>query len=119
MSVEGMWKFQSASVGEPDVLRWGGVVVLESNKIFGGDSVMAYLGTYEVDRYDVKAEVRSWIWNHDVGDVENVFGMTGAIDYKVILSGRREGDVITGFIAPLESSDYRLSIRMEKIADLP
>lgn len=119
MSVEGMWKFQSGSLGEPDTLRWGGIVVLESGRVFGGDSVMAYLGTYDVDRETVSARVRSWTWNLDVGEVENVFGMTGPIDYIALMRGKREGDVIAGYIAPEETPDLRLAIRMEKIADLP
>ena len=118
-SVEGMWKFQSAHAGEPEVLRWGGIVVLETGRIFGGDSVMAYVGTYDVDREVIRARVRSWTWNFDIGDVENVFGMEGAIDYFALLEGKRDGNVITGHIAPENHPDFRLPCRMEKIADLP
>lgn len=88
MSVEGMWKFQSGSLAEPETLRWGGIVVLETGRVFGGDSVLAYLGSYEVDRGNVSARVRSWTWNLDVGEeVENVFGMTGTIDYVALMEG--------------------------------
>ena len=118
-SVEGMWKFQSAHANEPDVLRWGGIVVLETGRVFGGDSVMAYLGTYEVDRDTISARVRSWTWNFDVGEAINVFGMGGAIDYIALLEGKRDGDVISGFIAPEDRPDFQLACRMEKIADLP
>lgn len=119
MSVEGMWKFQSGSVGEPGLLRWGGIVVLESGRVFGGDSVMAYLGNYTVDRGRIEADVRSWTWNFDVGEVENVFGMTGAIDYIVKLTGDHDGRTIIGTLHPEAAPDFRLSCRMEKIADLP
>lgn len=118
-SVEGMWKFQSGSVQEPDVLRWGGIVVLESCRIFGGDSVMAYVGRYDVDRENITARVRSWTWNFDVGESSNVFGMEGAVDYIAIFEGARDGDVITGTIAPESSPDIKLQCRMEKIAELP
>lgn len=118
-SVEGMWKFQTAHADEPDVIRWGGIVILESCRVFGGDSVMAYLGTYEVDRDLISARVRSWTWNFDVGEIENVFGMTGAIDYVALLNGKREGNAITGYIAPEARPEFQLICRMEKIADLP
>lgn len=118
-SVEGMWKFQSGSAAEPSTLRWGGIVVLESGRVFGGDSVMAYRGTYEVDRNEISARVRSWTWNTDLGEVENVFGMTGPIDYVAVLRGRREGDVISGQISPEAQTDFTLDCRMEKISDLP
>lgn len=120
MSVEGMWKFQSGSLAEPETLRWGGIVVLETGRVFGGDSVLAYLGSYEIDRENVSARVRSWNWNLDVGEeFENVFGMTGAIDYVALMEGRREGNVITGHIASEANPNLRLPCRMEKIADLP
>lgn len=114
-----MWKFQSAHVDEPDVLRWGGIIVLESGRVFGGDSVMAYVGRYDVDREKVSARVRSWTWNFDVGETENVFGMSGAIDYVAVLEAVRDGDVISGTIAPEADPDSKLACRLEKIAELP
>lgn len=119
MSVEGMWKFQSSSIAEPKTLRWGGIVVMESGRIFGGDSVMAYLGHYEVDRGAITANVRSWTWNFDVGESTNVFGMGGAIDYQVVLEGKVNGGVIEGDLWPKEMPGMRLKCRMEKIAELP
>ncbi len=118
-SVEGMWQFQSASVDEPDVYRWGGIVILETGRVFGGDSVMAYKGTYFVDRDSVTAELRSWSWNHDVGDAMNVFGMPTPIAYDVVMQGKREDDAIFGMISPKGAPDFELKIRMEKISDLP
>jgi len=114
-----MWKFQSGSAAEPTTLRWGGIVVLESGRVFGGDSVMAYHGTYEIDRDDISARVRSWTWNLDVGEVENVLGMTGPIDYVAVLRGTREGDVISGYITPEAQAEFKLGCRMEKISHLP
>ena len=116
-----MWKFQSGDYDNREKPRWGGIVVLESGKVFGGDSVMAYLGTYEVDRGRIVADVRSWNWNTDVLDDEmtNVFGMEGLIDYQVRLEGEVGNGVIDGAIWPVEQPDFRLRARMEKIAELP
>ena len=119
MSVEGMWKFQSGSYLEPTVPRWGSILVLESGRVFGGDSVMAHLGRYEIDRSKITAKARSWVWNLDVGEIENVFGMTGSIDYEVVLEGELSGDTITGHIWPEIAPAIRFVIRMEKIAELP
>lgn len=118
-SVEGLWKFQSGSAQEPLVPRWGGVVVLESGRVLGGDSVMAYVGTYEIKHDGIRANVRSWLWNNDVGEVENVFGMGGKIDYMVDMIGQRDGDVIAGTISPEGAPDFKLMFKMEKIAELP
>jgi hypothetical protein len=100
-------------------LKWGGIVVLENGRVFGGDPVMAYLGTYEIDREQVSARVPSWTWNFDLGEVENVFGMTGAIDYVATLEGRYIWGVIEGELAPEAEPQLALAIRMEKLAELP
>jgi len=121
MSVEGMWKFQSGDYGNRQQPRWGGIVVLESGRVFGGDSVMAYVGTYAIDRGQIVADVRSWTWNRDIPEDEmsNVFGMTGPIDYQVRLTGKVEGGAIVGELWPVEAPDFKLAARMEKIAELP
>lgn len=119
MSVEGMWKFQSGSLPNPTLLQWGGVVVLESGKVFGGDSVMAYLGTYEVKNGTITAKVRSWSWNYDVRDVQNVFGMEGPIDHRVTLHGQVKGEVIEGWLADDGYPMVKLAARLEKMAELP
>lgn len=119
MSVEGMWKFQSASAEDPGTLRWGSIIVLETGRVFGGDSAMAHVGVFEVSGGAIVAAVRSWVWNHDLGEVANVFGMTGEIDYMVKLEGAIEGDTIAGVIYPEGRPELRLACRMEKIAELP
>lgn len=121
MSVEGMWKFQSGSLDAPTDIRWGGIVVLETGRVFGGDSAMAYLGNYETDRGKIAAQVRSWVWNTDLPEEElaNVFGMTGEIDYEVVIEGTLEGQEIKGFLWPKGADNLRLPARMVKIADLP
>ncbi|PNU03126.1 GrlR family regulatory protein [Novosphingobium guangzhouense] len=121
MTVEAMWKFQSGSVGSEDTPVWGGIVVLESGRVFGGDSLMAYLGTYEVDRGKITAHVRSWAWNTDVPaeEFENVFGMTSDIDHNVVLEGEISGNEIHGVLRSDKMEGVELKSRMIKIADLP
>lgn len=121
MSVEGMWQFQSASFEDPENLVWGGIVILESGRVFGGDSVMAYHGSYEVDRGVIIADVRCWTWNTEIPEEQmaNVFGMTGPIDYQVRLEGSHDGNKIEGAIWPVADPSLKLVAAMKKIADLP
>ncbi len=118
---EGMWKFQSGSVDEPDTPVWGGIIVLESGRLFGGDSVMAYLGTYNVDRGEITAQARVWDWNTEavIGETENVFGMRSPVDYRVQLLGQLREGMVEGYIWPDDQPHMRLRARMEKIAELP
>lgn len=122
MSVEGMWAFLSGSAGAPEDLRDGGIVVLETGRVFGGDSAMAYVGTYEVAGSRITARVRSWTWNKHYAEsgMENVFGMTGSVDYHAVLEGERDGDdLVQGAIYPEGNPEFRLGAVLKKIADLP
>lgn len=119
MSVEGLWWFQTTSAQNPGAFQFGGVVVLETGRVLGGDSVFSFIGDYEIKASEFHARVRSKQWNFDV-EVENVFGMKGpGIDYLVDLRGQRDGHVITGYINPVDVPDFKLPIRMVFIQKLP
>lgn len=120
VSVEGLWCFQTASVDAPDQFVFGGVVVLESGRVLGGDSAFAFIGDYAVKESQIIAKVRSFQWNGAMGNIENVFGMTGPdIDYVVDLVGSREGDHINGYLSPQGIADVRLPIVMLYMSPLP
>lgn len=119
--IEGMWAFVSGSAAAPDDMRDGGIVVLETGRVFGGDSAMAYVGNYELKNGLIEARVRSWTWNshHVEAGAENVFGMKGAIDFIVILEGKLDGDVILGSVYPEGVPEMKVSAFLKKITDLP
>jgi hypothetical protein len=120
MSIEGLWKFQSGSVDNPARLEWGGVITLESGRVLGGDSFMAYVGNYSVDRGRITAKVRAFQWNFDAGEVTNVFHMQGNIDFQAIVEGQLDGaSKIAGTLAAEQEPQLKLQLRMEKIAELP
>ena len=120
MSVEGLWCFQTSSVADPTTYQDGGVVVLETGRVLGGDSAFAYVGDYEVSGSEIAARVRVYQWNKAYGDIETVFGMKGPdIDYVVHLRGKRDGDFIHGVIIPEQAPDAQLPIRMLFIQNLP
>jgi hypothetical protein len=119
MSVEGLWWFQTTSVQNPGAFQWGGIVVLETGRVLGGDSVFSFVGDYEVSGTEFRAKVRSKQWNSDV-EVENVFGMKGpGIDYMVDVFGVRENGFMAGHISPVDVPDFKLPIRMVFIEKLP
>ncbi len=120
-SVEGMWAFLSGTLEAPDDMRDGGIVVLETGRVFGGDSAMAYVGHFEVNGAKLTANIRSWTWNKVLAEsgVENVFGMTGQIDYKVVFEGERHGDEIRGVLFPADAQEHKVLGVLKKITDLP
>lgn len=113
-SIEACW---TVRVGDPrqrfEDLN-GGVAVLESNRIFGGDGGFAYLGTYEVNGQELTAELQ--IIRHDP-QVESMYG--DALDtYSIILAARRVGDnLIQGVARRHGFPDAQVIMR--RLAELP
>lgn len=120
-SVEGLWCFQTTSYDDLVNLKYGGVVALETGRVFGGDSFMAYVGTYQMHDSGIRATIQSWQWNLTIGDgVENVFGMKAPIKpYTVVAEMVRVDDRLEGSIHPQDDPDAQLPIRMIFIKELP
>jgi hypothetical protein len=118
MSIEGMWGFISGSVNAPDDMQDGGIVVLETNRVFGGDSAMAYVGRYEIDGENIRAEVKTWCWNPQYQG-ETVFGAGLKQENHVVLTGKINGDIIEGEIESVLAPGLRLKAGMRKFAELP
>ena len=95
------------------------MVVLESGRVLGGDSIMAYVGDYAVDGGTLRARVRSWTWNFEVGETTNVFGMDGPVDYHAIFEGDMNDGAIIGWVWPEGAPESPLAAKMQKIAKLP
>ena len=114
MSLEALWtvKFEDATVQ-----GWvnGGVVVLETGRIFGGDSAYYYLGTFELDGDRFTADVRVV---HYSGDPTTTFGTTET-DFKIQLEGQRSGDTIQAEMWRVAAPNLRLPTILERKADLP
>ena len=120
MSVEGMWSFASASKDDGGIDS-GGVIVLETGRVFGGDSATAYTGSYTVDRGHFRAEVRAWNWNtsfNHTGET-NVWGQPYPVDIMVIFEGDLvSADQIAGTITPV-AGGASLDAKLIKICELP
>jgi len=91
----------------------GGVIVLKSGHVFGGDSSRYYLGTFKAEGVRVNGELR----------LIQYFGQgpTAWGDYAAVVDARVAGEVgagaITGQVS--RSGHPDLSFRMTRRAELP
>jgi hypothetical protein len=119
MSVEGMWALQSDQHNAPGQLVAGSIIILETGRVFGGDSMMAFSGTYEVQGSQLVAKVKSWRWNPTYAGQHNVFGIDpGPTGIEVEFVGTQVNDgLIQGAFgtAGFEARQARLT----KIDELP
>jgi len=113
-----MWCFLTAQNDGPrDQLVAGGVVTLETGRIFGGDSIMAYKGTYEVGNGRIEGIVDTWQFNQMVSPADDVFGQRGGkrkFEGQLLFEDRE----IVGHIWPEDAPNGALPIRLVKITDL-
>jgi hypothetical protein len=118
MNIEGMWAAYFGDVGNNQVNS--GVAVLEAGRLFGGDSMMAYLGNYRFKNDQVAAEFRVWAYNPYL-QVTTAFGKTGTPDgSRVILEGKLNSDMsIDGRLFEIENPSAKIPIKLVKVSDLP
>ena len=119
-SYEALWAVYFGDVSDPSNFDPGrtnaGVAVLETQRIFGGDSKYYYLGNYEVEKDRITATVTITHFN---GEPWSAFGgpLTGSL--KVCLEGRREGNEVRGHMWPEDHPEMRLTAMLRRLADLP
>ncbi len=113
MSLEALWTIEFQTPG-----GWvnEGIIVLETNRLYGGDSDFFYVGTYEVAGETLTADVHV---RHYHGEQLTAFG-DEATDFWVTLEARRDGDAMTGTIRRKDRPDLpELAARLTWRADLP
>jgi len=93
----------------------GGVVVLETNRIFGGDSGYHYIGNFSVFGDLFEASVR--ITKHNPSWV-NAFG-DDALQFEVGVWGRIGDGVIEAVMERTDRPGLRLPLRLTRTALLP
>ena len=121
MSVEGMWAIYFGDVDQQQVNS--GVLVLETERIFGGDSLMAYKGTYGVANGTIEASALIWAYNPTI-DVVSAFGEVSPSPSTVSLQGQIGSDnngspMISAQIWQEQNPTVKLPARLVKISDLP
>lgn len=87
--------------------------MLETGRVFGGDSQFYYLGKYSVSGAAVQAEIRV---THYHGPTGTAFGDTAA-SFDVKLDGKLSGGVVDGTMTRPGLGSRRF--RMTKQAELP
>lgn len=117
MSVEALWtvtfQVESPTPGE----KWenGGVVVLETGRIFGGDSQYYYVGTFKLAGGDELLGRLKVVHYH--GDRRTAFGDAGPI-FEVDLHGKLVApNMITGVMK--RPGFGALAFRLSKREELP
>ena len=114
-SVEGFWfvRFGDAYVpGLPNA----GVAILETGRVFGGDSQFYYRGHYQVDGERVTAQVRI---APIIGEGDTAFGTNEAAPTDVELEGRRIKSSIVGDMWRTAQPGPRLRVVLRYLEALP
>ena len=116
MSFEGLWAIRFGHKGEAGLPN-GGVVVFETNRVFGGDSWIAYTGRYELQEGKrVVANVTAE--QHSPGIVYDAWGgMGGKFDMLVVAEMQADGE--WSGVMGREGDTDKLNIRMRKLSELP
>jgi T3SS negative regulator,GrlR len=95
--------------------RNGGVVVLETNRVFGGDSGYFYLGDYSAfgDRFaaSVRITKHNPLWSNAFGDA--------AQQFEIRVLGTIEDEIISATMERLDRPGFSLPLRLIRKAPLP
>ncbi len=112
MSLEALWTLQFRSA-----VGWqvGGVIVLETGRIFGGDSAYYYIGDYQAQGDAVTARIAV---EHYEGPLGDAFG-TPLKSFTIQGHFQRNGNVMTGEFWRPQQPAMKLPGRLMRRADLP
>jgi hypothetical protein len=95
--------------------RNGGVVILETARIFGGDSGYYYLGDYSVfgDRFEASVRITKHnpAWCNAFGD--------DALQFDIRVLGNIEDEIITATMERTDRPGLSLPLRLSRKARLP
>lgn len=118
MSFEGMWAVYFGDVAGPVINS--GIAVFETGRIFGGDSLMAYLGSYELLNGGISGTAKIWAYNPHQS-VTTAFGKMGTREGTVLVFTafpNAHGDLV-GQFAEQDNSNVTIQARLVKVAELP
>lgn len=113
-SLEAMYVVEFGDI-QSGAMRNGGIAVLETNRVFGGDSGYYYVGTFTVHDDEFQANLK--IVKHDPAWT-NAFG-DDATEFKLRLVGRVRGDIIQGQMERLDKPGVKLPVKLTWKEALP
>lgn len=90
-----------------------GVAHLSGGKLYGGDSMMAYAGTYSLGGGTFLAEVRAFK-HSSVPGMESTLGTNEA---QLTIKGKVDGTTMTGTGTAPQAPGVTLQVRLERISD--
>jgi hypothetical protein len=117
MSIEALWAVRFGHAGSPNIGLNGGVVVLESGRLFGGDSWFAYVGNYTVLGDQISGTFKAFRHMADANS-ESAWGTQEtefSVSFGVVVDGGHGsaiGDMTRTNIGTLK-------LRLVRIAELP
>lgn len=110
--IEGLW---SVEFGANTGYDGAGVVVFESQRVFGGDASYYYVGNYSIDNNLIlTAEINV---SHYNGPLNNVFGPVKEITIVVAGKTATPSMIIEGSVKG--RPDLKIALRLTKRAELP
>lgn len=117
MSLEGMWAVYFGDVDGEQVNS--GIAVLETGRIFGGDSLMAYLGSYEPTKGGVTGKARIWAFNQTL-EVQTAFGKMGTPEGEHITLNANFNDAgeLVGSLSEDSNPSVLIPAKLIKVAEL-
>ena len=116
MQLEALWTISAASKNDTSAGHGSGVVIFETNRIFGGDGSFYYIGNFTCENGKLEANLR--ITRHSPGD--SIFGPGDEFDLK--LSGEyKEGasDFIVKGMQLVNDEPFSLAVNLTYREELP
>ena len=114
-NVEAVWAVRFGRFWTSQQDGEGGVLALFSNRIAGGDSIMAYVGNYETDGSQFSGNLT--IMRHYFPEEDQANYKDHELRFEVALEGTISEDGIIGRLVRPGKADGRFSMR--KLAPLP
>jgi hypothetical protein len=102
--------FYKVNFGTP-LGQGAGVAYLADGKLHGGDSMMAYVGKYNVSGDDVTAEVRVFIHTNQPG-MQSTLGVNAA---TLQLTGKADGNGANLSGSAPQAPQARITLRLSSI----
>jgi hypothetical protein len=116
MSVEALYAVRFGHAGTPNLGLNGGVVVLETGRLFGGDSWYAYTGSYQLSGSTVTGQLHAVRHNHQPG-TESAWGtQENEFDVQFTATGNQGFTEANG---TLSKGGMQLGMRLVRVAELP
>jgi len=109
-SVEALYGIEFVSLSDSGY----GVVILETNRIFGGDSSFVYIGDYEVKNGKVYADVKC---TNDRKTLPSIFGDIN--EFNLHLEGDLGDKEIILYGQMIENPEQKIGVKLTRRSELP